>query len=166
MNILDNGDRRVFSSGAVRDIDDSKGRVDLMPIKVIGDMLNDPVLIHIGEYVYDGDIKHLERAIREFSRTRYESLWDALLDVSIHYRDGSLKYAERNWEKGINLHSYIDSGCRHYLKVRRGDLDEPHDRAFLWNMLGAIWTQENRPECIDLPFARKENNNEGINTIR
>ena len=63
------------------------------------------------------------------------------------------KYGDRNWEKGIPLHCYIDSGVRHYLKFLRGDTDEPHDRAFVWNMLGAIWTHKNKPELIDLPFA-------------
>ena len=78
------------------------------------------------------------------------STW--LLEVSKHYEEGAKKYAERNWEKGISLHCYIDSGVRHYLKWLRGDKDEPHDRAFVWNMLGALWTQENKPELIDLPF--------------
>jgi hypothetical protein len=50
------------------------------------------------------------------------------------------------------VHIFIDSGVRHYLKYLRGDKDEPHDRAFIWNMLGAIWTHENKPELIDLPF--------------
>ncbi len=35
-------------------------------------------------------------------------------------------------------------------------MDEPHDRAFVWNMLGAIWTHKHHPELIDLPFAKKD----------
>ena len=58
---------------------------------------------------------------------------------------------ERNWEKGIPCHCYVDSGVRHLLKCRRGDTDERHDRAFLWNMFGLLWTLENRPELNDLP---------------
>ena len=85
----------------------------------------------------------------------YPDMETAILDVSIHYRDGSRKYQPRNWEKGINLSSYIDSGARHYLKVLRGDKDEPHHRAFLWNMLGALWTHANKPEMIDLPFKER-----------
>jgi hypothetical protein len=81
--------------------------------------------------------------------------WDvytAFLELAKHYEEGSKKYAERNWEKGINLHCYIDSGVRHYLKYLRGDEDEPHDGAFPWNMFGALWTQKHHPELIDLPF--------------
>jgi hypothetical protein len=32
----------------------------------------------------------------------------------------------------------------------RGDEDEPHDRAFVWNLVGAIWTMENKPEFNDI----------------
>lgn len=41
------------------------------------------------------------------------------------------------------------------MKFMRGDDDEPHNRAFLWNLLGAIWTHDNKPELKDLPFAEK-----------
>lgn len=74
------------------------------------------------------------------------------------YEDGCNKYGERNWEKGIPLHCYIDSGVRHYIKFIRSDEDEPHDRAFLWNMLGALWTQQYHPECCDLPFTEEVQN--------
>jgi hypothetical protein len=62
--------------------------------------------------------------------------------------------------KGIPLHCYIDSGVRHYLKFKRGDDDEPHGRAFVWNILGALWTQENKPELIDLPFKEVHHENQ------
>ena len=41
---------------------------------------------------------------------------------------------------------YIDSGVRHYLKTLRGDIDEPHYRGFVWNLLCAMWTADNLPE--------------------
>lgn len=80
----------------------------------------------------------------------------AILEVSKHYENGCLKYGERNWEHGIPIHSYIDSGVRHLLKVYRGDSDEPHDRAFIWNMLGVYWTHIHIPKMIDLPFKDKK----------
>lgn len=82
-----------------------------------------------------------------------ENQWDAptlLLEVSKHFEDGAKKYGERNWQKGIPLHCYIDSATRHYLKWWRGDTDEPHDRAFAWNVLCCAWTYWNKPECNDL----------------
>jgi len=46
-----------------------------------------------------------------------------------------------------------------YCKFKRGDDDdEPHSRAFVWNILGAIWTQQNKPELIDLPFKEAQEN--------
>jgi hypothetical protein len=78
------------------------------------------------------------------------------LDVAKQYEDGAKKYESRNWEKGQPLHVYIDSGVRHYLKFKVGLTDEPHLRAFVWNILGAIWTHINKPEMIDLPFKEGE----------
>ena len=52
-------------------------------------------------------------------------------------------------EKGIPLSRFVDSGVRHYLKWLRGDKDEPHDRAFCWNILCCIWTCIHKPELND-----------------
>lgn len=151
--ILDSGARREFGTGAVRDIAEGKGRCDLLPLDVIGRMLCDNVLKNIERYIRDGNTDFLWSAIIEFATQKYEDIYTAILEVSKQYEEGAKKYSDRNWEKGIPVHCYIDSGVRHYLKFKRGDTDEPHDRAFVWNMLGAIWTHENKPELIDLPFA-------------
>ena len=159
--IKDSGNRRKFESGAQRDVQAGKGRCDLLPLEAIGTLMHNEVLINIGKYIYDGDPLRLWEVIhcvadRCFSSESDEmGFYTALLEVSKHYEDGAKKYAERNWEKGIPIHCYIDSGVRHYLKFLRGDSDERHDRAFIWNMLGAIWTQEKVPEMIDLPFAER-----------
>lgn len=161
MELKDSGTRREFSSGAVRDINEGKGRCDLLPLGVIGEVFRDGILNNINEYVRTGDKMSLVEALKEFSEKHYGDLFTAMLEVSKHYEDGCNKYGERNWEKGIPLHCYIDSGIRHYIKWLRGDEDEPHDRAFLWNMLGALWTHENIPNCCDLPFNEtKEENND------
>lgn len=156
MELQDSGNRREFDSGAVRDINEGKGRCDLLPLGVVADVWGDGILCYIDQYVRSGNKTSLERAIKFFAECRYGNLATALLEVAKHYEDGCKKYGERNWEKGIPLHCYIDSGVRHYIKFIRGDTDEPHDRAFLWNLLGALWTQKNKPELIDLPFREKE----------
>lgn len=155
MEIKDSGNRREFSSGAVRDINEGKGRCDLLPLGVISEISGNTIFTNINDYVRNGDKQFLAEAIREFSKTRYGDLHTAMLEVSKHYEDGCKKYGERNWEKGIPLHCYIDSGVRHYIKWLRGDDDEPHDRAFLWNMLGALWTHDYKPELCDLPFNKE-----------
>ncbi len=151
MKIKDSGNRREFESGAVRDVSEGKGRCDLLPLAIIGTWLNDRTLIFIENYIRKGDIGCLWYALEDFVGD-YQNRYSIILDVAIHYEEGAKKYDDRNWEKGIPLHCYIDSAVRHYLKMLRGDKDEPHSRAFVFNILGAIWTHKNKPEMIDLPF--------------
>ena len=155
--IQDSGERREFDTGAVRDISEGKGRCDLMPLGVIGEFLDDGVLTDIEHYIRTGKKDFLWDAMEEFREdTVCGNEYSVILDVSHHYEEGAKKYKERNWEQGIPLHSFIDSAIRHYLKYRLDYVDERHDRAFYWNLLGALWTQENKPEMIDLPFGEKE----------
>lgn len=155
MNLKDSGNRREFTSGAVRDIAEGKGRCDLLPLDIVGDILKDSILLYINHYLIDGNKSFLLKAIDEFIVTSYPDYSTAMLELAKHYEDGAKKYSENNWQKGIPSHCYIDSGVRHYLKFRRGDMDEPHGRAFLWNLFGALWTHQHKPEFIDLPFIDK-----------
>ena len=156
MEILDSGYRKQFESGAVRDARPGVGRCDLLPLGIIADRMNDRVFTFIEEYIRLGDTASLWFALDEFIGKDDKQWYSALLDVSKQYEDGAKKYNDRNWEKGIPVHCFIDSAVRHYLKWCRGDTDEPHDRAFVWNILGAIWTHRNKPEMIDLPFKEGE----------
>ena len=156
MKILDSGERRKFESGAVRDCASGKGRCDLLPLDVVGNILGNYILNRINDYIRTGNIKQLYAVVADFKANHYGDYYTALLELAKHYEEGANKYAERNWEQGIPIHCYIDSGVRHYLKLLRGDTDEPHDRAFLWNMFGAIWTHIHLPEMIDLPFKEGE----------
>lgn len=160
MELKDSGTRRAFESGAVRDVAEGKGRCDLLPLDVVGTLLMDARLCGIDEYIKTGNRGALLKVITDFSVEHFDDCHTAMLEVAKHYEAGCQKYGERNWEKGIPLHCYIDSGVRHYLKFLRGDIDEPHDRAFIWNMLGALWTHENKPELIDLPFVQNNEKSE------
>lgn len=106
-------------------------------------------MIYIGQ-PFGGKAEN--HAIEAFAEEEGKDVYTLMLEVSAHYEVGCHKYGDRNWEKGIPLHCYIDSGVRHYLKYLRGDMDEPHDRAFVWNLMCAIWTHHHIPEMIDLPF--------------
>ena len=151
MKLPDSGERRQFGSGAVRDIAQGKGRCDLMPLGVLGNRLEDNILCKIDEYLCTCRVSALWDAFATFSYERWDHMSTTMLEVAKHFEDGAVKYGDRNWEKGIPVHCYIDSAVRHYFKFRRGDQDEPHDRAFLWNILCAMWTHENHPELIDIP---------------
>ena len=152
MILPDSGERREFPTGAVRDIAQGKGRCDLLPFGVLGAWTVDEIFVNIHLYLNTGDTEYLENAMGEFVDSEYGgNIYTAMLEVAKHFEDGAVKYGDNNWQKGIFLHCYIDSAVRHYLKYRRGDQDEPHDRAFLWNILCAIWTHRNKPEMIDIP---------------
>lgn len=75
----------------------------------------------------------------------------AIIELSKHCEEGALKYGERNVDKGIPQHSLVDSALRHLMKYLRGDKDENHLRACLWNVAWAMEQEVNRPELNDLP---------------
>lgn len=164
-NLPDSGTRREFDSGAVRDIQDGKGRCDLLPLEPIAMYLHnesgveDEVLENIDGFITSGQQSYLSDAIAAFIIDAYSGVSEtAILELAKHYEDGAIKYSARNWEKGIPLHCYIDSAIRHYFKWKRGDHDEPHDRAVLWNLFGAWWTLLNRPDLDDITGDKKYNN--------
>ena len=151
--ILDSGERTEFETGAVRDLRKGKGRMDLCPLDVIAKMINSPFLAKVDTYMTtprNGSVESLYDAVQEFVQERGIDVYTALLEVSMHYEEGCAKYGDYNWQKGIPIHCYIDSACRHYIKWRRGDKDEPHDRAVIWNIFGAIWTEKHKPEMQDI----------------
>ena len=106
--IKDSGERTEFSTGAVRDLHEGKGRFDLLPMCV-------------------------------------------LLRLAKHYEEGAKKYSDRNWEKGIPAHSFADSAMRHLVKYLDGWSDEDHLIAAIWNLCGLAWTEEKRPDMMDIP---------------
>lgn len=165
-HILDSGARRQFETGAVRDIQEGKGRCDLLPLDVVGfyyagheDLSIDDgpqawVFYHLTRFKEDGMITHLFNAIH-VSKI-FPDTETMFLEVAKHFEEGCKKYGENNWQKGIPVRCYIDSAVRHYLKFLRGDKDEPHDRAFCWNLMCAIWTCKHKPELND--YAKGEVN--------
>ena len=68
------------------------------------------------------------------------------------YELGSIKYADRNWEKGMPFSRYIDSAERHINNFKKGLVDEDHLAAAVWNLLAVIHHQElGQMEFDDLP---------------
>ena len=149
--IKDSGNRTEFASGAVRDIQEGKGRCDLLPLDVVASIIpmqtnHHRVIEYITGFVNTSDTFDLVSALAWFRSLRHWDIPTMLLEVAIHFEEGAKKYGERNWEKGIPTERYIDSAIRHYLKWLRGDKDEPHDRAFCWNILCCILTCIHKPE--------------------
>jgi hypothetical protein len=74
-----------------------------------------------------------------------------LMRLAKHYENGSRKYGDRNWEKGIPCHSYADSAMRHMCKYMDGYDDEDHLISAIWNLCGLAWNEEKRPDLMDIP---------------
>ncbi len=151
-NLKDSGERRKFDTGAVRDIQEGKGRCDLLPLDVVAKLLQqnkkeDEFLFNVELFKTTGDECFLYDAVKfALVEVGFTSVAHATLEVSIHFEDGAKKYGENNWQKGIPVKAYLDSAVRHYLKYLDCMTDEPHNRAVIWNLMCAIWTCENKPE--------------------
>jgi hypothetical protein len=91
---------------------------------------------------------------------RYDLVpWEAIHELALHCEQGAIKYGERNCEKGIPIHSLIDSAIRHLSCYMRGMKDEPHLRAAMWNIAFAIWTEKKKPEMQDIAVREDTNGN-------
>lgn len=66
----------------------------------------------------------------------------ALHKLAIHYEKGGIEHGDRNWEDGIPVHSFVDSAFRHIIQYMKGETFEPHLVAALWNIIGAVETEE------------------------
>lgn len=60
---------------------------------------------------------------------------DLLMDLSEWYSGGAKKYGDNNWLKGQPQSVVIGSMLRHLTKLVRGDTDERHDLAIVWNAI-------------------------------
>ena len=167
MEIKDSGERRQFESGAVRDIQEGKGRCDLMPLDVVAKLLElhnvdsdmFDIFTHLHKFKETGDYIQLLFVLSAYLELVDKSCADMLLDLSKHFESGAKKYGENNWQKGIPVKCYIDSAVRHLLKFIREDDDEPHGRAFCWNIMCGIWTCIHKSELNDYRTGVDNNGN-------
>lgn len=154
--ILDSGDRTQFPTGAVRDLRIGKGRMDLCPLDIVAEYIRSDTLRFIDIYTHTGNRDSLWEAIKAFCLERGWDICTGIIEASKQYEEGCKKYGDFNWQKGIYLHCYVDSASRHYMKWLRGDIDEAHDRAVIWNLLSALWTDKHLPEMQDIATIIRE----------
>lgn len=92
--------------------------------------------------------------------------WYGIMEISKHCEEGALKYGEHNVDKGIPLHSLLDSASRHLAKYMVGMDDEDHLRAACWNLLWALNQRETHPELDDRFVPKmKSSNDEQLITV-
>lgn len=86
--------------------------------------------------------------------------WCAIMRIAKHMEESLKVYEPRNWEKGLPMHSMLDSAMRHLAKYMDGWDDEDHLCAAATNLLMAMWMEEKKPEMQDIPTRRNFSNNE------
>jgi hypothetical protein len=90
----------------------------------------------------------------------------SLLRLAKHYETGANKYGARNWEKGQPISVLMDSGIRHLLNYLDGKMDEDHLAAAAWNILGAMWMEEKKPEMQDIEVRKNTRFHNGKSYIK
>ena len=111
-----------------------------MPLEVASNiLLESEILANFRRFQIDESTTYLYAALIDFCEEAYHGCEETmLLEVAKHFEAGMKKYGQDNW-RGIPAWSFIDSATRHYLKWRRGDKDEAHDKSFVWNVMCCIW---------------------------
>ena len=66
----------------------------------------------------------------------------ALRRIAQVYERGAIKYSDRNWEKGMRISRFLDSGLRHICEYIEGRRDEDHLGQAAWNIMAAIHMEE------------------------
>jgi hypothetical protein len=97
---------RLFSTGAVRNSDEGKPKMSLLPHK-------------------------------EFIR------------VLMRYREGADIRGDHNWKNGMQLSELYNSAQRHLMAWFMKDVSEDHAAAAVWNILCAMWMEQNKQEMDD-----------------
>lgn len=69
----------------------------------------------------------------------------ALQRLAVVLEKGALKYEDRNWEKGMPMSVFLDSGLRHLFQYLEGSRDEDHLGQAMFNVMAAMHTEE----CIN-----------------
>ncbi|WHH58463.1 dATP/dGTP diphosphohydrolase domain-containing protein [Petroclostridium sp. X23] len=74
---------------------------------------------------------------------------EGLFRLARWYELGTLKYSDRNWEKGIPISRCISSAFRHLVKYMAGWTDEDHLAAVAWNVFAIMHFERYRPDLDD-----------------
>lgn len=158
----DSGARQEFETGARRDIQKGKGRFDLLPAIPMRRLLDlytthpdlwspletgDEILAALEAlddiYLYAEGCRerdHLAHAAAEVVAAM-GGFTPAMKRLAGVYERGAEKYGENNWQKGMPISRYLDSGCRHITQAIGGEQDEDHLGQGLWNVFSVMHTE-------------------------
>lgn len=69
------------------------------------------------------------------------------------HAEGSVKYGDTNYLKGIDSRNLINHMKKHIRMWEEGDNSEDHLGHAAWNLFTLMHFEETRPELIDRPYA-------------
>lgn len=138
-----------------------KGRCDLLPLDILckylwlfesmnSDNVDYRIVKHILGDLYTfldtRDVEYLYKIIAAARDGVFRmDIYSVFLEVSFSFEEDADKWGVDGWKKQIGEWEYIDSAIKHLLKWARGDEDERHERAFIWNIICLLWYVENYP---------------------
>lgn len=116
------------------------------------------------------DLKKFETGAVRYSddgKPRFDLIPPQALErVAMLYARGAKIYGDRNWEKGIPTSRCYASMLRHAFSYGRGEEDEDHLAAVVWNALAIMQFQEdNRIDVCDMEI-RSAKNEENTRTSK
>lgn len=166
-----------LNTGSHKDLRLGKGRYDLIPLDVLGELIRgqltkwdgDSPVKELLNYIhkarvatkgYEGEdtiediilvkADWLHQAIYSFVTTELKGNWiDLTKRLALLFEKGAAKYSERDWEKGRPMSIFINSALRHLFQYYNSETDEDHAAAFVWNLLACIDTINKMPEMAN-----------------
>ena len=156
----DSGTREQFASGMKRDTQDGKLRVDLaFDGPALRILFRDGPKSDVGLAMCDWYDEALA------GRTAADELYHVLRLLAVYeggmgaligryagvMTRGAIKYDAHNWMKAsgqAEADRFISSACRHFLQWYRGDKDEDHAAAVVFNLNGYEYVRQK----MSLPF--------------
>lgn len=95
----------------------------------------------------------LEKANKDKSSVEKHGRYDLITPYGLRrlakrYHEGSKKYGDRNWEKGLDINTCLDSLLRHANQYKMGMKDEDHMAAVAWWAFAIMHYEETDEQSI------------------
>lgn len=88
---------------------------------------------------------------------RYDLLNPTMLRrLAETFGEGSAKYGDHNWWKGMDEKTMLNHGLAHIFAWMRGDKTEDHLAHAIWNFGNLMHFEETRPDLMNLQNAIRE----------
>lgn len=158
--LQDNKQREEFASGMVREPQNDKMRYDLAldgPLvwALFHDAKYDGVIRAAQDWYENRGVGKAANVVLELASVTEGGIWTIIDRYTVLMMKGAVKYSEHNWLKAqgeAELKRFIASFSRHLVKYLRGETDEDHLAAIVFNLNGAEYVASKLVLKGPLPF--------------